>query len=289
MGREPKWGACGALKWGQMAVGEGHEGYGDRGGHGATGSMGLWVHGAQRPPSPHSCSAGPLGAAECGGGERGAAAALRAPLPIRGLGVPRCAAPHGREHPHRELRHGQGQRSRGHGCQGSGGSPGHGVRGGQWATGVRGWGVVGSWGHGVMGVAGVRGGHGVMRAGVRGGHGVRRGSGGPGGQGSGCGGVPGSCCQRSEVTGSRGHLWPDPQLYNALPALLDPLPGPHRRFFRNTACVRSFLDGVIAGGGGEKSGETSRDFVSAFRRKMEEEEEVGGEGRGRGRERGGRG
>ncbi|XP_042748787.1 cytochrome P450 2C4-like [Lagopus leucura] len=39
------------------------------------------------------------------------------------------------------------------------------------------------------------------------------------------------------------------KLYNALPALLDPLPGAHRRFFRNTARVRSFLDGVIAGGG----------------------------------------
>ncbi|XP_031465832.1 cytochrome P450 2C31-like [Phasianus colchicus] len=59
------------------------------------------------------------------------------------------------------------------------------------------------------------------------------------------------------------------KLYNALPALLDPLPGAHRRFFRNNARVRRFLDGVIAGGG-EKSGETPRDFVSAFRRKMEE-------------------
>lgn len=65
------------------------------------------------------------------------------------------------------------------------------------------------------------------------------------------------------------------KLYNALPALLDLLPGPHQRFFRNSAIVRRFLDGISAGGS-EKGGQTSRDFISAFRRKMEEEKDVPG-------------
>ena len=109
MGRDPKtgavellWGGVGPQNGGDPKIrGYGLWGFGVMGlwvskGYGAMGlwhygvprAMGLWdygiygVMGLSVPPLPHRCSSGPHGAAECGSGECGAAAPLRAPFPL---------------------------------------------------------------------------------------------------------------------------------------------------------------------------------------------------------------